>query len=159
MKNFISIASCSPAEIEYLLEISDRLKREHAQTGKNDPILTGKTLAMIFEKPSLRTHVAFDVAMAHLGGTGVMLRDDEVGLAQREPVKDVARVLSGMCDGIAARLFQHQNMLDLAKFATVPVINGLTDYSHPCQAMSDLMTMREIFGADLKGRTMALDRK
>ncbi len=83
-----------------------------------------------------------------------MLRDDEVGLGKREPVKDVARVLSGMCDGIAARVFLHQNMLDLAKYATVPVINGLTDYSHPCQAMSDIMTMREKFG-DLKGRTMA----
>lgn len=154
MKNFISIASCSVAETEHLLDVSAHLKLEHEQTGKNDPILQGKTLAMIFEKPSLRTHVAFDVAMAHLGGAGVMLRDDEVGLGKREPVKDVARVLSGMCDGIAARVFLHQNMLDLAKYATVPVINGLTDYSHPCQAMSDIMTMREKFG-DLKGRTMA----
>ena len=109
---------------------------------------------MIFEKPSLRTHVAFGVAMTQLGGSGMILRDDEVGLGRREPVKDVARVLSGMCDGIMARTFEHQKMLDLAKFATVPVINGLTDYSHPCQAMADLMTMREKFG-DLAGRTMA----
>jgi ornithine carbamoyltransferase len=154
MKNFISIASCSVEEIEHLLEVSDRLKRQHKQTGKNDPLLAGKTLAMIFEKPSLRTHVAFNVAMAHLGGTAVMLRDDEVALGRREPVKDAARVLSGMCDAIMARLFDHQNMLELAKWATVPVINGLTDYSHPCQAMADVMTMREKLG-DLKGRTLA----
>jgi len=154
MHHFISIAACSVAELEHLLEVSDRLKQQHRQTGRNDPILAGKTLAMIFEKPSLRTHVAFDVAMAQLGGQGVMLRNEEVGLDRREPVKDVARVLSGMCDGIMARTYQHQKMLDLAKWATVPVVNGLTDYSHPCQAMADLMTMREKFG-DLTGRTMA----
>jgi len=154
MKHFVSIASCSVAEIEHLLDVSARLKKQLRDTGRNDPILAGKTLAMIFEKPSLRTHVAFGVAMTQLGGSGMILRDDEVGLGRREPVKDVARVLSGMCDGIMARTFEHQKMLDLAKFATVPVINGLTDYSHPCQAMADLMTMREKFG-DIAGRTMA----
>ena len=154
MKHFVSIASCSVAEIEHLLDVSARLKKQLRDTGRNDPILAGKTLAMIFEKPSLRTHVAFGVAMTQLSGSGMILRDDEVGLGRREPVKDVARVLSGMCDGIMARAFEHQKMLDLAKFATVPVINGLTDYSHPCQAMADLMTMREKFG-DLAGRTMA----
>jgi len=154
MKHFVSIASCSVAEIEHLLDVSARLKKQLRDTGRNDPILAGKTLAMIFEKPSLRTHVAFGVAMTQLSGSGMILRDDEVGLGRREPVKDVARVLSGMCDGIMARTFEHQKMLDLAKFATVPVINGLTDYSHPCQAMADLMTMREKFG-DLAGRTMA----
>lgn len=154
MKHFISIAACSVAEIEHLLEVSDRLKRQLRETGRNDPILAGKTLAMIFEKPSLRTHVAFSVAMAHLGGTEILLRDEEVGLDRREPVKDAARVLSGMCDGIMARTFEHKKILDLAKWATVPVINGLTDYSHPCQAMADLMTMREKFG-EIKGRTMA----
>jgi ornithine carbamoyltransferase len=154
MKHFVSIASCSVAELEHLLDVSARLKKQLCDTGRNDPILAGKTLAMIFEKPSLRTHVAFGVAMTQLGGSGMILRDDEVGLGRREPVKDVARVLSGMCDGIMARTFEHQKMLDLAKFATVPVINGLTDYSHPCQAMADLMTMREKFG-DIAGRTMA----
>jgi ornithine carbamoyltransferase len=109
---------------------------------------------MIFEKPSLRTRVSFAVAMTHLGGNGLVLREEEVGLGKREPVADVARVLSGMCDGIMARTFEHQKVLDLAKHATVPVINGLTDYSHPCQAMADLMTLEEHFGR-LAGLTMA----
>jgi ornithine carbamoyltransferase len=155
MRNFVSIAACSLPELEHLFDVSDRLKKQLKETGKNDPLLAHKTLAMIFEKPSLRTHVAFSVAMAHLGGQGVLLRNEEVGLETREPSKDIARVLSTMCDGIMARVFQHQKILDLAKYATVPVINGLTDYSHPCQAMADLMTMREKFGPDLKGRTMA----
>jgi ornithine carbamoyltransferase len=154
MKHFISIAACSVAEIEHLLDVSGRLKKQLLETGRNDPILAGKTLAMIFEKPSLRTHVAFGVAMTQLGGSGMILRDDEVGLDRREPVKDAALVLSAMCDGIMARTFEHHKMLELAKWATVPVVNGLTDYSHPCQAMADLMTMREEFG-DIKGRTMA----
>jgi ornithine carbamoyltransferase len=154
MKHFVSIAQCSVAELDHLFEVADRLKKQHKETGRNDPILAGKTLAMIFEKPSLRTHVAFWVAMSQLSGSATVLHDEEVGLERREPTKDVARVLSGMCDGIMARTYQHQKMLDLAKWATVPVINGLTDYSHPCQAMADIMTMREKFG-DIKGRTMA----
>jgi ornithine carbamoyltransferase len=154
MKDFVSIAACSVQELEHLLAVSARLKKQLRDTGRNDPILAGKTLAMIFEKPSLRTHVSFSVAMTQLGGSGMILRDDEVGLGRREPAKDVARVLSGMCDGIMARLFSHENMLELVKFSTIPVINGLTDYSHPCQAMADLLTIREKFG-DLAGRTMA----
>jgi ornithine carbamoyltransferase len=154
MKHFVSIASCSVAELEHFLEVAARLKQQLRSTGRNDPILAGKTLAMIFEKPSLRTHTSFDVAMTQLGGHGMLLRDEEVGLERREPAKDVARVLSSMCDGIMARVFEHEKILTLAKWATVPVINALTDYSHPCQAMADLMTMREKFG-DLKGRTLA----
>src|SRR5688500_9235523 len=92
--------------------------------------------------------------MTHLGGEGLILRDEEVGLGKREPVQDVARVLSGMVDGIMARTFEHEMVISLARHATVPVINGLTDYSHPCQAMADLMTLEEHFG-DLEGRTLA----
>ncbi|MGD0390757.1 MAG: ornithine carbamoyltransferase [Tepidisphaeraceae bacterium] len=154
MTHFISIASSSAQELEHLLDVAARLKRQFRAGGRNDPILAGKTLAMIFEKPSLRTHTSFDVAMTHLGGRAMLLRDEEVGLERREPAKDVARILSSMCDGIMARVFEHEKILNLAKWATVPVINGLTDYSHPCQAMADLMTMREKFG-DLKGRTLA----
>jgi ornithine carbamoyltransferase len=109
---------------------------------------------MIFEKPSLRTRVSFSVAMTQLGGTGLLLRGEEVGWGQREAIEDVARVLSGMCDGITARTFEHEKVIALAKWATVPVVNALTDYSHPCQAMADVMTMREKFG-DLRGRTLA----
>ena len=108
---------------------------------------------MIFEKPSLRTRVSFAVAMTQLGGSGLVLRPDEVGIGTREPVEDVARVLSGMCDGIMARTFEHEKVTGLAKWSTVPVINGLTDYTHPCQAMADLMTLEEKFG-DLRGRTL-----
>jgi len=154
MKNFISLAQSTSAELRHLLDVAQQLKHQYKLTGKNDPILTGQTLAMIFEKPSLRTRVSFAVAMTHLGGNGLLLRDEEVGLGKREPVADVARVLSGMVDGIMARTFSHQHMLDLAKHATVPVINGLTDYSHPCQAMADLMTLEEHFG-HLNGLTMA----
>ena len=154
MKHFTSLSGCSFAELRHVLDVAQQLKHQYKLTGKNDPILAGQTLAMIFEKPSLRTRVSFSVAVTHLGGNGLLLRDEEVGLGKREPVQDVARVLSGMCDGIMARTFQHQLILDLAKFSTVPVINGLTDYSHPCQALADLMTLEEHFG-QLNGLTMA----
>jgi ornithine carbamoyltransferase len=154
MTHFISLAEIPPAELRHLLDVARRLKAQHKSTGRNDPILAGKTLAMIFEKPSLRTRVSFAVATTHLGGSPLLLRQEEVGLDTREPTADVARVLSGMCDGIMARTFAHEKVVQLARYASVPVINGLTDYSHPCQAMADLMTMEEHFGA-LAGRTLA----
>lgn len=169
MKHFIAIADHTPQELRHLLDVARRLKEQHKRTGRNDPLLAGKTLAMVFEKPSLRTRVSFSVAMSHLGGQGLILRDEEVGLGKREPVQDVARVLSGMCDGIMARTFEHSTVTDLAKHASVPVINGLTDYLHPCQAMADLMTIEEHFlgrsgggrsaggseRGELRGRTLA----
>lgn len=154
MTHFISISDCSTQELRNLLGVAGRLKKQHRDTGRNDPILAGKTLAMVFEKPSLRTRVSFAVAMTHLGGSALLLRQEEVGLGSREPARDVARVLSGMCDGIMARTFEHEKVTDLAKWAAVPVINGLTDFSHPCQAMADLMTIEEHFGG-LAGRTLA----
>src|SRR5579862_4755216 len=154
MHHFTDVSDCSPDELRHLLDVSRRLKEQLKRTGRNDPLLASKTLAMIFEKPSLRTRVSFAVAMTHLGGNGLLLRDEEVGLGTREPLQDVARVLASMCDGIMVRTFEHQKVTDLAKWSTVPVINGLTDYSHPCQAMADLMTLHERFG-NLVGRTMA----
>jgi ornithine carbamoyltransferase len=154
MKDFISIADCSKAELREFLDVAARLKKQYKATGRNDPILAGKMLAMIFEKPSLRTRVSFAVAMQHLGGSAIMLRQEEVGLGQREAVKDVARVLSGMCDGVTIRSVDHGKVLELAKWSTIPVINALSDLSHPCQAMADLMTMEEHFG-ELEGRTLA----
>jgi ornithine carbamoyltransferase len=155
MKHFTAVADCTPEELRHLLDVSYRLKKQHKETHRNDPILAGKTLAMIFEKPSLRTRVSFSVAMTHLGGEGLILRDEEVGLGKREPIQDVARVLSGMVDGIMARTFEHESVTSLARYATVPVINGLTDYSHPCQAMADLMTLEEHFGVgQLVDRTL-----
>src|SRR3954466_16008239 len=156
MKHFTAVADCSTAELRHMLDVSYRLKQQLKQAGRNDPILAGKTLALIFEKPSLRKRVSFSVAMTHLGGSGLILRDEEVGLGKREPVQDVARVLSGMVDGIMARTFEPEKVTQLAKFASVPVINGLTDHSHPCQAMADLMTLEEHFGpGSLPGKTLA----
>jgi len=153
-EHFISVASTPVERLIHILDVAHRLKKQYKTTGNNEPLLAGKTLALLFEKPSLRTRVSFAVAMTHLGGNGLLLRDEEVGLGRREPVEDVARVLAGMCDGIMARTFEHEKILGLAKWSTVPVINGLTDYSHPCQAMADLMTMQEHFG-NLEGRTLA----
>jgi ornithine carbamoyltransferase len=152
--HFIAVADHSAEELTRLLDVAARLKKQLKETGKNDPLLAGKTLAMIFEKPSLRTRVSFAVAMTQLGGSGLVLRQEEVGIGTREPIEDIARVLSGTCDGIMARTFQHETVTGLAKWSSVPVINGLTDYNHPCQAMADLMTLREHFGS-LAGRTLA----
>jgi ornithine carbamoyltransferase len=154
MKHFISISDNTREDLEHVLDVAGRLKKQYVTTGRNDSLLAGRTLAMIFEKPSLRTRVSFTVAVTHLGGLAMMLRSEEVGLGKREPVKDVARVLAGMCDGIMARTFEHEKVTELAKWSNVPVINGLTDFSHPCQAMADLMTVREHFGS-LDGRTLA----
>jgi ornithine carbamoyltransferase len=109
---------------------------------------------MYFEKASTRTRVSFETGMCQLGGHAIYLTQDDIGLGTREPVQDVARVLGRMCDGIMARTFRHDLVRDLARFAPVPVINGLTDASHPCQAMADLMTVKEAFG-DLAGRRVA----
>jgi len=154
MKHFVAIADCSREELQHVLDVSKRLKKQLRETGRNDPILAGKTLVMIFEKPSLRTRASFAIGMTQLGGNGLLFRGEEVGIGSREPIQDVARVLSSMCDGIMARTFEHEKVTGLAKRSSVPVINGLTDYSHPCQAMADLMTLEEKFG-NLEGRTMA----
>src|SRR5436305_13923678 len=154
MKHFISISDHSTDELRHTLDVSAKLKKQLKETGKNDPILARKSLAMIFEKPSLRTRVSFAVAMTQLGGNGLLLRDEEVGLDTREPTPDVARVISSMCDGIMARTFEHSKIEKLAEYSSVPVINGLTDFSHPCQAMADLLTIEEHFGT-LAGKTLA----
>src|SRR5262245_39504387 len=129
MEHFISISDHSTDELRHLLDLSRRLKAQFKTTGRNDPVLAGKTLAMLFEKPSLRTRVSFAVAMTHLGGSALLLRQEEVGLGSREPAQDVARVLSGMCDGIMARVFEHQKLIDLARWSKTPVINGLSDFA------------------------------
>jgi ornithine carbamoyltransferase len=152
--HFTTIFSCTPEQLKQYLAIATRLKAELKQTGRNQPILEGKTLALIFEKPSLRTRVSFAVGMTQLGGSALALGKDEVGIGTREPVEDVARVLARMCDGIVIRTFEQQKVEDLAKWSNVPVINGLSDAAHPCQAMADLMTVQEHFG-NLAGRTLA----
>ncbi len=152
-KHFINILDYSS---DFLAKIIDKAisDKQKFRAGTLPKTLQGKTLAMYFEKPSLRTRMSFEVAMIHLGGYGMYLTDTEIGLGRREPIKDVARVVSGMCDGFVARTFSHQAVEELAQFASIPVINALTDYSHPCQAMADLMTAKEHFG-HLEGLKLA----
>jgi len=132
-----------------MLDLAVHLKQEHFHGG-NPPLFKGKVLAMIFQKPSLRTRMSFDMAMRHMGGDALYISPDEIGLGKRESVADVARVISGYVDIMMARVFVHENVLELAKWASIPVINGLSDYNHPCQAMADALTIYEKFGA-LKG--------
>jgi ornithine carbamoyltransferase len=153
-QDFISLAETSIETLKHFMTVAARLKKQLKQTGHNDPIARGKVLACIFEKPSLRTRVSFETAMAQMGGSAIYISPNEIGLGTRESVPDVARVLSGMVDGIMARVFEHQKLKDLAANAAIPVINGLSDYSHPCQAMADLMTAEEHFGR-LQGLTLA----
>ena len=152
--DFISLADTSPVMLGHFLAVARKLKKQLKETGHNDPVARGKVLGCIFEKPSLRTRVSFETAMYHLGGNALYIAPAEIGLGTRESVPDVARVLSGMVDGIMARVFEHQKLKDLVAFASIPVINGLSDYSHPCQAMADLMTAEEHFGK-LAGLTLA----
>jgi ornithine carbamoyltransferase len=155
MTHFITIAEHAPDELRHVLDVGFRLKKQLKSTGRNDQLLAGKTLAMIFEKPSLRTRVSFNIAMTQLGGSSMMLRDEEIGIDTREPTHDVARVLASMCDGIMARTFLQSRVERLAQYSKVPVINGLTDLTHPCQAMADVMTLEEHFGpGKLKGKTL-----
>jgi ornithine carbamoyltransferase len=154
MKDFLAVADHTPEQLRHFLDVAKRLKKQLKETGRNDAILGGKTLAMIFEKPSLRTRVSFSTGMVQLGGSSLMLRGEEMGWGHREEVRDVARVVSSMCDGIMARTFEHQKVIELGRWSRVPVINGLTDYNHPCQAMADVMTIEEHFGR-LAGLTMA----
>jgi ornithine carbamoyltransferase len=152
-KDFLAISDFSPQEIQKLLDLALSLKKEYF-AGGNPPLLQKKVLAMVFSKPSLRTRISFDMAMRQLGGDALFISPDEIGLGKRESIADVARVLSGYVNAIMARVFDHQHVLELAKWASVPVINGLSDYNHPCQAMADLLTIYEHFGK-IKGIKVA----
>ena len=153
IKHFISLEDLTSQQIRSLIDRTISEKDAYI-TGTGPRTLENKTLAMIFEKPSLRTRISFEVSMSQLGGSSIYLAPADIGLGKREPVKDVARVLGRMCDGIMARTFKHELVTELAAWSPSPVINGLTDYNHPCQAMSDMVTIREHFG-DLEGRTLA----
>ncbi len=151
-KDFINLADFTPEQLSGLIDKTIADKPAY-QACRGPAPLARKTLALIFEKPSLRTRVSFEVAMTQLGGTSTYLDQMTIGLGSRESVEDISRVLSRMCDGIMARTFSHELVQLLAASSSVPVINGLTDYSHPCQAMADLVTVKEHFG-DLAGRTL-----
>ncbi len=154
MKNFLTIIDTPKDDIEHVLDVAFALRSQRNKGAANTPLLSNKTLAMIFEKPSLRTRVSFEQAMYELGGRAIVLQQTEIGLGKREPVKDVARVLAGMVQGISARVFEHQKVAELAQHASIPVINALCDEHHPCQALADIMTAMDEFGRDLAGRTM-----
>ncbi len=143
-KHLISLKDYSREDIDEIFALAEKMKGD---PGLFKHALLGKTLAMIFQKPSTRTRVSFEVGMFQLGGLAVVLNHDEIHLSVGESVADTARVLSTFADGIMARVFAHQDVLDLAKFGTKPVINGLSDLLHPCQALADFFTLRERFGS------------
>ena len=139
--NFLSIRDFSPEEIRYLLDLAGEMKgHPSAHTGA----LKGKTLALIFEKPSLRTRVSFDVGIQQLGGFALYLSNAEISLGKRESLYDVAKNLERMVQGIMIRTYAHEIVERLAEYASIPIINGLTDFSHPCQAMADYLTLMEL---------------
>jgi ornithine carbamoyltransferase len=147
MKDLIGISTLSVKEIQGILSLTDKLKKNRARFSR---ALTGKTLALVFQKPSNRTRVSFYVGMYQLGGNSIYLGPGELNLGVRESIEDVAKTLSRYVDGIVLRTYAHQNVLDMAMHARIPVINGLSDYAHPCQALADLYTVREK-RKDLKG--------
>lgn len=153
MQHFLDLANLTAEDIQKLLDNAVALKAE-LRKGGSGSILKGKVLGMIFEKPSLRTRISFEVAMLQLGGHALYISPAEIGLGTRESVADIARVLSRYVDGIMARTFSHDHIVELAKYATVPVVNGLSDYNHPCQGLADLLTIHEKKGK-LQGLKLA----
>jgi ornithine carbamoyltransferase len=142
MKHLLKLSDVSTEEITEILDLADQLKYEQ-KNGVPHEHLKGKTLGMIFQKASTRTRVSFETGMYQLGGSALFLSANDLQIGRGEPVQDTARVLSRYLSGIMIRTFAQQEVEDLAKFGTIPIINGLTDYAHPCQVLADLMTIRE----------------
>ncbi len=149
-RDFLTIGDMSEAELHEILEKASRMKRSAGRSHA----LAGRTVALVFQKPSMRTRVAFEVAVLQLGGSVVSLGQEDIQLGKREPIRDVARVLSRYVDAIVVRTFAHADTEEFAKYSRGPVINGLSDSAHPCQALADLLTMQEHFGT-LRGLTVA----
>ena len=152
IRHFISVAELTPSELAMLLDLASKLKRERRPA---DAPLRAKTVAQIFEKPSLRTRLSFDVGVAELGGSCVYLSPQEVGLGRRESVADVARVVSRMAQAVVLRTNAHETIEEFARYSSIPVINGLSDLSHPCQGLADIFTVVEKKGPDLRDVTIA----
>ena len=146
MKHLLKLGDLSSEEIFELLELAEKLKYEQKNNIAQN-YLKGKTLGMIFEKSSTRTRVSFEVGMQQLGGYPLFLSSNDLQIGRGEPVNDTARVLSRMIDGIMIRTYEQQEVEDLAKYGSIPVINGLTDYAHPCQVLADLLTIKEHKGS------------
>jgi len=152
MRNLITLADLKSAEIDRIFAITEDLKAKYSQ-GLREALLPGRVMALLFEKPSLRTRVSFEAGMINLGGNSMFLGND-VGFGARESTADFGRVLSQYVDVIVVRAFHHQTAVELAQYCSCSVINGLTDYAHPCQALADLYTLKELVGR-LKGHTLA----
>jgi ornithine carbamoyltransferase len=152
MRHFVDLLDWDGEQILKLLKEAIRIKKNLLK-GKTKPVLEGKVLGMVFEKPSLRTRVSFQAAMAQLGGQAIFLNGADAGLGKRESLPDIVRTLCEYVDAIVTRTFQHENVVEFARWSSKPVINGLSDYYHPCQALGDLLTMRECFG-ELEGKTI-----
>jgi ornithine carbamoyltransferase len=145
VRHFVDLFDLGSDDARSLLRLAAELKRRHAD-GVRTPYLPGRTLGLIFEKPSLRTRVSFQAAITHLGGSAIFLRDKDVGMGSRETTADFARVISQYVDALALRTYAHATVEELALYATVPVVNALSDAAHPCQAMADMLTIRECLG-------------
>lgn len=152
-KDLLKLADLEPQEIIEILDLADKLKKERKQ-GIEHHLLKGKTLGMIFTKASTRTRVSFETGIYQLGGVGLYLNGNDIQLGRGEPIRDTARVLSRYLDCIMIRTYKQRDVEDLARYSSVPVINGLTDYCHPCQVLADLQTVREYKGK-LKGLKLA----
>jgi ornithine carbamoyltransferase len=152
MRHFLNLLDLSEDDIHSLLDEASRLKALH-QRGERPPLLAGRVLGMIFEKPSLRTRASFEAAMAQMGGSTVFFNSADGTLGQRETVPDFARTLSHYVDAAVLRTFRHRTVEEFAEYATIPVVNGLSDRYHPCQALGDLLTLREVFGS-VRGKTL-----
>ena len=150
-KDFIALTDFSSEELTGMLDLADRIKKSPQEF---DSALKGKTLGMIFNTQSTRTRISFQVGIFQLGGMGLFLGPEDMQLARGETIKDTGKVLSRFLDGVMIRTFSHNDVLDLAQYSSVPVINGLTDFNHPCQALADMMTIREKFGK-LEGLKLA----
>ena len=153
-RDLLSIHDLSSEEVEAILALAEELKAMQ-KAGIEHRVLAGKTLGMIFEKSSTRTRVSFETGMFQLGGQALFLSNRDLQIGRGEPIKDTARVLSRYLDGVMIRTFEHEKVEEFAKYADVPVINALTDLLHPCQALADLLTIREHKGKNLKGLKMA----
>ncbi len=144
MRHLLTLADLTTAELERIFSITEDLKNK-CQQGLREPLLPGRVMALLFEKPSLRTRVSFEAGMAHLGGSSMFL-GNEVGFGRRESIADFARVLGEYADVVVVRANLHQTVVEMARYCTCSVINGLTDFGHPCQALADLYTVREMVG-------------
>lgn len=153
-RHFLDLGDLKSAEIRHILDGARRIKSRRREALATDKFLAGKSIAMIFEQPSMRTRMSFDIAIRELGGESIMVTGKEIELGERESIADTARVLSRYVDGIMIRILDHKQLVELAENATVPVLNGLTKTSHPCQVMADVLTFEEHKGA-IGGRSIA----